>query len=253
MRTVIYDSLKERKELTLERAKELKGKTIIYNYPCNQSRMLKKITVGEIISEWDYFKTQPMEGWANRTEYWASFMTPKQIEDKKNLLLLLDADGKETYLFCESKVNWEEGPTFHCSDSDRLVSYREYDEDDAWEEQFGYVRIAEGKCSTSEAFAIGESAAIVMRLVGAENLPATFVDDVMENPRKYLCPWFDKVHDAKDADPRLAPVSNRFWDVFRDYKYYIPTFIKPADHIDYITGFKRCSEWLDKWYERFYK
>jgi hypothetical protein len=125
---------REFQDLTLERAKSLKGKTIVYNYPYNQSRLPKKMTVGDIISVWDYNKTQPMEGWANRTEQWASWMTEKEIEREKNMLMLLNADGTDSYLYCESLVNWEEGPTFHCSDSDRLVVYRELEEDEDWDE-----------------------------------------------------------------------------------------------------------------------
>ena len=71
--------------LTLKKAQELKGKRIGYSVcgdPAN-GKYTGEVVVGDIISEWDYYKTQPCEGWESRTAEWESRMTDKQKDEKK--------------------------------------------------------------------------------------------------------------------------------------------------------------------------
>jgi hypothetical protein len=86
--------------------------------------------VGEIVSELEYVRNLKEEcfpnkyGHKNRAEYWESYMTPQQLEETKNKLLLLTEDGRYTFIFTNG---WLDGE-FCCSDMDRFVSYVE-DED----------------------------------------------------------------------------------------------------------------------------
>lgn len=91
--------------LTVERAGWLKGKTVYwfyYGYTGNQNKVLK-MTIGDIVSELEYYSTQPCEGYASRAEYWKSYMTEEQLKEK------------ESDLF--------DKPTFTCSDADREIYY----------------------------------------------------------------------------------------------------------------------------------
>lgn len=115
------------KVLTLEVAKELKGKrlyTMYFGYSGNRNEV-REIIVGEIVSEWDIAKTKPMEGYNNRAEYWESYMTENQVKENKETLQIMEPDGKETYMRCYLSNPFFKTPTFTCSDMDREVYYLE--------------------------------------------------------------------------------------------------------------------------------
>lgn len=117
----------EGKWMTLEDAKALKGKTIYWSYIGSQAKVVYETKVGEIIIEWDYALTQECEGYANRQEYWAKVFADRQdlIEDFKNTLLLLDANGDFTGIKCYLNNPYFNVPTMTCSDMDRGVFYTE--------------------------------------------------------------------------------------------------------------------------------
>ena len=111
--------------LTLEKAEKLKGKTIIwsyYGYEHNE-QVVYEMTVGNIVSNWDYNKTQPMKGYDSRTSYWNSYMTEAQKQKEKDMLLLLDDEETDSnYIYCHTgEGNCFDVPTFTCSDADRCV------------------------------------------------------------------------------------------------------------------------------------
>lgn len=114
---------KELEILTLARAKELKGKTIEWTYFGYNPNRVEKLVVGDIISEWEYYKTQPCNGFKSLTDYWESYMAEAQKTHAKNRLILLDAEGKNTYIYCETKDGWFKELTFYCSDADRAVFF----------------------------------------------------------------------------------------------------------------------------------
>lgn len=122
----------EAKPLTLESAKALKGKKIAwtyFGYKGNQNTVCEMI-VGNIISSFDYEKTQPdpNKKFASQADYWLSYMTEKQIDCQKTDLLLLNADKSNPYIVCHTKYyNFFPEPTFTCSDADRCVFYLELD------------------------------------------------------------------------------------------------------------------------------
>lgn len=113
--------------LTLRIAKELKGKKIRYGAPaywCNYPPR-GVMVIGELISEWDYHKAEPCQGFESRTAYWESYMRPEQIEELKKTILLLDGDGKWEHPFirCHLIDTPFDEPTFTIGDADRAVSF----------------------------------------------------------------------------------------------------------------------------------
>lgn len=117
----------EAKVLTVKVAKLLKGKRIAWMYfGYKGQNSVKEMTVGNIVTELDYNETQPCEGFSSRADYWRSYMTEKQLDEKKTTLLLLQADGKCPYINAHTKYsNFYNVPTFTCTDADREVYYIE--------------------------------------------------------------------------------------------------------------------------------
>lgn len=82
------------------------------------------MTIGGIVSEYDYYKTQPMDGYPSRTDYWESYMIQEQLQYKKDKLILLDSDGSNPYIYSfTGRYNVFDEPTFICSDSCRPVFF----------------------------------------------------------------------------------------------------------------------------------
>lgn len=117
----------EAKVLTVEAAKDLKGKIIewmYFGYEGNQNQVYKML-VGDMVSEWDYYKTQPCEGYESRTAYWKSYMDKRIINSLKNTILLVDGEGKGRMVCYPKGESFFKVPTFTCSDADREVYYIE--------------------------------------------------------------------------------------------------------------------------------
>lgn len=117
----------EAKVLTVEAAKDLKGKIIewmYFGYEGNQNQVYKML-VGDMVSEWDYYKTQPCEGYESRTAYWKSYMDERRINSLKNTILLVDGEGKGRMACYPKGESFFKVPTFTCSDADREVYYIE--------------------------------------------------------------------------------------------------------------------------------
>ena len=122
-----------RQVLTLEIAKQLKGKTIATTHPVYRANTatVTEFVVGEIISEWDLAaknvdaKNFPQ---GNQQLYWASYMSEDRIQEAKNTLVLLAEDGNNNYIRCHIGSGYFPEPTFTCSDADREVYYVVLDE-----------------------------------------------------------------------------------------------------------------------------
>ena len=114
--------------LTVKKARELVGKTIYWTYigyRHNEQRYEKSV-IGEIVSEADWAKSQPCEGYPSRWEYWKREL-PRTAEWAENTLLLLDDKGKTTGIkaFCgKYDIFGYPEPTFTCSDADREVYFK---------------------------------------------------------------------------------------------------------------------------------
>jgi hypothetical protein len=119
--------MKNYKDLTLDNVKELTGKTIEVRYPGYKHQGgTKTFVVGEVISEYEYAKRDTSisnPNFANRAEYWESFMDKKEIQGMKQKICILTAEGKNTFIRAYS----DEG-IFWCGDSDRYVDFRIIDE-----------------------------------------------------------------------------------------------------------------------------
>lgn len=112
--------------LTIEKVKELKGKsitTIYFGYAGQDG--IDHFIVGDIISELDYYRNLKEDcypdkyGHQNRAEYWESYMTAEQLEERRNRNLLLTEDGRNTF------IQEAGNGVFWCSDIDRWVFYVE--------------------------------------------------------------------------------------------------------------------------------
>jgi hypothetical protein len=113
--------------LTLEKAKELKGKKIFTTnaeYKANRPTV-NEFVVGRIISQWDLALLEECPGFNNRQEYWLSYMNPNQIDECKEKLILLDINGKKIHVAHTGRYNFYNEPTFTGSDADREVYYIE--------------------------------------------------------------------------------------------------------------------------------
>lgn len=112
------------KVLTLNEANNLIGKKIAwsYNHDCNDQQVYEMV-IGKIISSWDYYKTQPMDGFDSRTDYWATYMTAEEVQHEKNRLLIIDDKGNNTSVFCQLDDTLFDEHTFCCSDGDRQVYF----------------------------------------------------------------------------------------------------------------------------------
>lgn len=108
--------------LTAQKAKELKGKTILWSYMGYNPTEVEELVVGDFISEYDYYKHQPCKGYKSRTDEWESWMTDEQIQRKKETLILLDEKGRDTCIRVHCCGFYRE-PTCTCSDADREVYF----------------------------------------------------------------------------------------------------------------------------------
>lgn len=110
--------------LTLGKAKELTGKYIYitnFEYWANEPTV-RRVLVNPI-SEWDAAKDDhTAKGFNNRQDYWKSFMSEKQVDERKNC-----------YRIGINELGNSEGGTlrgtddtpFYGSDADRVIYYIE--------------------------------------------------------------------------------------------------------------------------------
>lgn len=109
--------------LTIWNTKELKGKRIqgIYFGYAGQDGA-NDFVIGDLKTDYELAQLDTdVDGFANRAEYWESYMNESQLSETKELLNILDADGNRTYI----KAYKSEG-IFWCSDENRPFYFREY-------------------------------------------------------------------------------------------------------------------------------
>lgn len=115
--------------LTVAVAKELKGKKIACTsaeYHMNTPH-ISQFVVGKIVSAWDDSANReyPEAKFKNIQEYWASYMTEKQVDEMKTKLQLFSEDGTGYFVAHTKYSNFYPEPTFTGSDADREVYYVE--------------------------------------------------------------------------------------------------------------------------------
>jgi hypothetical protein len=116
--------------LTVAKAKEMVGKTIaITNAEYKYNRPdVRVFTIYEFCFEWDLAakRDYPDSKFDNFQQYWASYMTPKQVDDMKSRLSIIDTEGNSMAI---AEMNIAQSffpePTFFGSDADREVYYIE--------------------------------------------------------------------------------------------------------------------------------
>lgn len=112
--------------LTVEIAKSLIGQRIqtVYSGYRGQDGD-ENFVIGEVVSELEYYRNLKEECYQNnpkfknRAEYWESYMTEKQLSEHRNKMVIITADGRNTFIYAHS---FNDG-AFTCSDSDRFVYY----------------------------------------------------------------------------------------------------------------------------------
>ena len=115
------------KHLTLGLYKSLKGKTIktIYIGYAGQDGV-DKFTVGDLKSEYEIAEGEKVEKFINHAEYWKSYMTEKQLNEKRNTYKLLTADGRDTLISVDQEYKpYFNEPTFTYNDTDRAIYFIE--------------------------------------------------------------------------------------------------------------------------------
>ena len=108
--------------LTIGEAKKLIGKYIYVTNAeyCNNEPTVRRVLV-DPISEWDAAREDhTVEGYANRQEYWLSYMTPKQIERMKNCYHI---GVNELGNYEGGTLSSDDNTPFYGSDADREIYY----------------------------------------------------------------------------------------------------------------------------------
>lgn len=113
--------------LTVDKARSLVGKAIRWTYIGYKfnEQLYETTLIGGIVKESDWAKSQACEGYSSRWEYWKKVL-PKTAERAENTLMIIDAEGKDTYMraFCGKFRDFFPEDTFTCSDSDREVYFK---------------------------------------------------------------------------------------------------------------------------------
>ena len=113
--------------LTANKARELAGKKIYWTYIGDRlnDQHYAVTVIGRVITEAEWAVSQPCEGYSSRWEYWKKVL-PKTAERAENTLMIIDAEGKDTYMraFCGKFRDFFPEDTFTCSDSDREVYFK---------------------------------------------------------------------------------------------------------------------------------
>ena len=112
--------------LTVDIAKSLIGQRIqtVYSGYRGQDGD-DSFVIGQVVSELEYYRNLKEECYQNdpkfnnRAEYWESYMTEKQLSEHRNKMVIITADGRNTFIYAHHSNNG----AFTCSDSDRFVYY----------------------------------------------------------------------------------------------------------------------------------
>lgn len=130
----MYKLQKENKleVLTVNSAKVLKGKKIqILNFGYDHQDSTNEFVIGDVMSELEYYRQLKEEcypdkhGHKNRAEYWESYMTPEQLKEHRETLVIVKDNGESTYISYNPKYDHDNSKTFYLGDVDRLVWFKE--------------------------------------------------------------------------------------------------------------------------------
>ena len=117
-----YELMDLNQILTLEKAKELEGKTLLITSPEDRAnKPYLMMVVVKIQTEWEWAATNPCKGYANRQEYWAKRL-PEKVEDFKQQYVLIDVKGNHAAR-CHLQYPFFGEFVFTGSEIDRPVYY----------------------------------------------------------------------------------------------------------------------------------
>ena len=130
----MYKLQKENKleVLTVNSAKALRGKKIqILNFGYAHQDTTDDFVIGDVMSELEYYRQlkedcyPDAKGHKNRAEEWESFMTPTQLKDKSETLVIVKDNGQSSFIRYNPKYDYDNSGTFYLGDVDRLVWFKE--------------------------------------------------------------------------------------------------------------------------------
>lgn len=130
----MYKLQKENKleVLTVNSAKALKGKKIqILNFGYDHQDTTDDFVIGDVMSELEYYRQlkedcyPDAKGHKNRAEEWESFMTPAQLKDRSETLVIVKDNGQSSFIRYNPKYDYDNSGTFYLGDVDRLVWFKE--------------------------------------------------------------------------------------------------------------------------------
>lgn len=115
---------KTAKVLTVDLANELKGRkiaTIYFGYRGQDG--IDNFIVGDVKSEYEHAEsiTEGFEKEGNQARRWDAVMNASQLNRYKNTMILLTADGRNTFI----RAHKENHGAFTCSDTARFVYFVE--------------------------------------------------------------------------------------------------------------------------------
>ena len=118
--------------LTVNSAKALKGKKIqILNFGYAHQDTTDVFVIGDVMSELEYYRQlkedcyPDAKGHKNRAEEWESFMTPAQLKDRSETLVIVKDNGQSSFIRYNPKYDYDNSGTFYLGDVDRLVWFKE--------------------------------------------------------------------------------------------------------------------------------
>ena len=185
--------------LTIARANALKGKTIAVTHPVysGNQNTVEVITVGDVLSHWDYAATQPYanDKYPNRQAHWRSYMSEEQINIYKGRMLLLNAAGESTYIVAHMNENNCFGgrDVFTCSDADREVYYCEIKPQSAGENNIEDVK--------RESHLQDQLPVADLQVIESQSLPDSakypLLNQPYTRPQMSLLRWWKRSTDAR--------------------------------------------------------
>ena len=118
--------------LTVNSAKALNGKKIqILNFGYAHQDTTDVFVIGDVMSELEYYRQlkedcyPDAKGHKNRAEEWESFMTPAQLKDRSETLVIVKDNGQSSFIRYNPKYDYDNSGTFYLGDVDRLVWFKE--------------------------------------------------------------------------------------------------------------------------------
>ena len=101
------------------------------NFGYANQDLTEEFVIGDVMSEFEYYRQlkedcyPDAKGHKNRAEEWESFMTPAQLKDRSETLVIVKDNGQSSFIRYNPKYDYDNSGTFYLGDVDRLVWFKE--------------------------------------------------------------------------------------------------------------------------------